>query len=97
MATEYACIPTNLHNKFILIDSAHQAANHGSDTKRKYFFSSSFPPQLYELIAHKLWKFVDEYTIIHCTFILSRINFCLNQRERGRLCLLEGLNPIYVG
>ena len=39
---------------------------------------SFFLFQLYELIAHKLWKLVDEHTITHCIFILSRINFCLN-------------------
>ena len=32
--------------------------------------------QRFELIAHKLWKLADDHTIIHCIFILSRINFC---------------------
>ena len=35
--------------------------------------------QLYALIAHKLWKLVDEQAIIHCIFSLSGINVCLNQ------------------
>ena len=34
--------------------------------------------QLYELIAYKLYL-VDEHIMIHRIFILSRINFCLNQ------------------
>ena len=34
--------------------------------------------QLYELIAYKL-QLVDEHITILCIFILSQINFCLNQ------------------
>ena len=41
--------------------------------------------QLYELIAHKLWKLDDENTIIHTIFSLSRMQFCLNQPEEGCL------------
>ena len=26
--------------------------------------------QLYELIAHELWKLADEYAIVHCIFVL---------------------------
>ena len=41
--------------------------------------------QLYELIAYKL-QLVDEHITIHCIFILSWLNFCLNQRRLKWKC-----------
>ena len=31
--------------------------------------------QLYELIAHELWKLADEYAIVHCIFVFDYLFF----------------------